>query len=79
MSDKIWRWHVTGLIRYNHTLGTQYYVIGTEPPIAGLNQLYGDGSVHWKGRNELNTAAMTNPASYPDPFTVGTSNDADYF
>lgn len=32
------------------------------PQIAGLNQLFGDGSVQWKGRDELDPEAMENMA-----------------
>ena len=79
MSDMVWRWHITGVIIYNHSEGGAGSINGN-PRLTGLNQLRGDGSVYWKHGRHLNSAGMVSPASYQDPWIVGgNAAEATYF
>ena len=79
MSDHIWRWAGDSRIFYNHSKDSSH-VTYTEPPLSGLNQLYGDGSVRWKRGNDLFTELMQTPASYPDGYVVGgNSTEVNYY
>lgn len=37
---------------------SEFFDLGPEPALTGLNQLFGDGHVKWKGRSKLDTANM---------------------
>ena len=56
MADALYNWE--GELDYNHRTKEARYDLweivdaGDEPGIAGINKLWGDGSVKWKGRNE---------------------------
>jgi prepilin-type N-terminal cleavage/methylation domain-containing protein len=79
MSDVVWRWHVTGVILFNHTEGQGGAFVGI-PRLTGLNQLRGDGSVYWKHGSQLNRNQMINPAAYPAPWIQGgAAGEATYF
>lgn len=57
MSDVIYQWHVTDAYVFNHGGGDPE----GQPDLnnlQGVNQLYGDGSVKWKGVKEFDIAAM---------------------
>ncbi len=69
MADVCYRWHVTGGWRYNHgergasgldTVdgnGTEWFEVGT-PSITGMNQLFGDGRVIWRGEPQFDPELM---------------------
>jgi prepilin-type N-terminal cleavage/methylation domain-containing protein len=78
LSDNVWRWWVSGVSFYNHGLDRSNSSPAA-PQISGLNQAFGDGSVRWKTRGELNTRRMVTPLTYPDPWIRGGNTDATYF
>jgi prepilin-type N-terminal cleavage/methylation domain-containing protein len=57
MTDALYNW--SGYLDYNHRAKESKYDIwemvniGDEAGISGINKLWGDGSVKWKGRNEF--------------------------
>lgn len=60
MTDSLY-WWVSGTegLDYNHTIAggkktqEEMMVSGVEPGVAGINKMYGDGSVYWKDRREF--------------------------
>jgi hypothetical protein len=71
MGDTLYRWQNNGAWWFNHsTVGHSMHqgagwreptYIG-EPPLTGINQLYGDGAVIWKDGSEFNPKAMEQKA-----------------
>ena len=87
MQDTMFRWHVNASWSYNHGLGGGGAAVYSPDPqssspltfsvlldqFAGTNQLYGDGSARWKGREAWDLAGMINPNQclYTGPWLVG--------
>jgi len=57
MADALYNYH--NILDYNHRIKEakhdiwEFINVGDEPGIAGINKLWGDGSVKWKGRNKF--------------------------
>jgi hypothetical protein len=89
MADVWYMWWGNDSWMYNHGIRSpSLYYVGYngpkdsgEPKIAGLNQLYGDGSVHWISRKRFNTKDLPHASetvgkveSFP-----GSGTDAAFF
>ena len=57
MADALYNWE--NFLDYNHRIKEakhdmwEIVSVGDEPGIAGINKLWGDGSVKWKSRSEF--------------------------
>ncbi|MCY7298692.1 MAG: prepilin-type N-terminal cleavage/methylation domain-containing protein [Ilumatobacteraceae bacterium] len=60
MSDSLWRWHLEpDVFTTNHSRESRSVAaLGRPPRFDGVNQLMGDGSVHWKPSSAFPLAAM---------------------
>lgn len=76
MSDILFRWHGNGSWNYNH--GRSPWNDKSPLGITGLNQLFGDASVHWKKAKDINPASLS-PSSTTVPLVRGGLQDCTFY
>ena len=91
MADTLYRWNNTGSsgsgrwdfnhansgATANHQIGP--FVTGN-PPFTGLNELFGDFHVSWKGRAEfVNASGIDTTSGNPNPLVNGSGGDLTFY
>ena len=71
MADSIFYWSPSDIWIYNHgnpSTSSMYSPIDT---MAGINKLFGDGSVNWKDASEFDSNLFTNPLTAEQRINCG--------